>query len=305
MLKGIVLDQPNETPLFIKAKYLKPNQRSIPLHYMHDIKASLYTNKELPLDNSNGKLTLTQELVDTYLKKTELIPEYWDNEGKKLIGQVWEPNFHRGRRAFSFLAINSGMVSASVLKEQLAQSSMMMAAYYGNGAQNLEPLITDGKNHIVNTIDEMRDQQAMLTLHAHLMSKHRVNLKKEITDMDRDQTNQVISDPTELVFDQKETSREIKKGNLSVRGIMTGWCSKLGVCQSNLMLMFRDCKECSDANHELDRIETNLQVLEDYIKERLEKGKSMYDPEILNTKERIDYLNEVKERELKNETYAK
>lgn len=299
LLEGIILEKPDDIPLFIKPSYIRVKRRSVPIHYNHDIKIEFRQNTELALDNSEGKLTLTQELVDTYLKRTELTPEYWDIDGYKHIGKQWSSNFHQGRRTYAFLAINSGMVTASVLKEQLAHTSMLMAAYYGNGASNLEPLITDGENNIVNTINDIRDEQAMLTLHAHIMAGGRVDLKKEITDMDRDETDQIISDPSKLVYEMEDTRQAIKKGNASVRNILTGWCDKVGPCQSNLMLMFSDCEECEHRNDELDRIEMNLGVLERYIEERIADGKDINDLEIIDAQKKRDYLKRVKEKKLK------
>jgi len=305
ILDGLTLDNPENIPLFIKPKYTREKERKADLHYVHNLRMYFRTQVELPLDNSAGQLILTQEYVETYLKTTELRPDYWDGPGTELIGQVWRPNFHQGRRTFSFLAINSGMVTASVLKEQLAQTSMMMAAYYGNGAANLDPLITNESYHIAKEIENMRDEQAMITLHTLILSGKKIDLKKEITDMDRDENDVIMRDATELVFDEKQTKRDIRKGNISIRGILTGWCSKLGVCQSNLMLMFSDCDECDYANHDIERINTNARVLETYVKERLEKGKTENDLEILDAKNKINFLNRVKNKKMKEKDDAR
>ena len=208
-------------------------------------------------------------------------------------------NTHQGRRTYAYLAINSGLVTASVLKEQLAQSSMLSAAYYGNGASNLEPLVTDGKGHITDTIEEMRDEQATLTLHTYMMRGGRVDLKKEVTDMDRDENRKDVDNPTTFVFDWKATQRDVKKGNISVMGTLTGWCDKLGPCMSNFFLMFTDCEECLNSHPELEGIEENLEVIDEYITKNINEGCSDKDLVIIEARGMQFYLIRQKEKLLK------
>ena len=162
MVDGMSLSEPKQIPLFLKTfVFSNYNTRQNGLHYNVKLINALHNYHGLQLDES--KLILTQDMMDEFLKKTHR-PGRWDNEDKLKVGEPWYFTWHQYRRTFAFLAINSGMVSLSSLKRQLAHGLMETSAYYSHGAINIEPLITDGKNHIAKEIEEQREEQAAIAL---------------------------------------------------------------------------------------------------------------------------------------------
>jgi len=269
LLEGINLQKPDEKPLFVGSSYTDPQKRNISLHYNHKVVPSLSSNDELPLNNDNGQLTLTQDMMDNFLKKIDQ-PGRWDNDTRIVVGEQWRPTTHQNRRTFALLAINSGLVSYASLKGQLAQTSMLMAAYYGNGATNIDPIITDG-DHVVDDIQKQREEQATLAVCLHLINGT-MNIKKEVSEWENDEMEKDISDPVNFIEEYNNTLKEIQKGNLSARPTPIGWCKLIGRCDSFLTFTFLACGDCDSAVRDEDRINNSIEMTDSFILDLIKEG---------------------------------
>lgn len=262
LLVGIKLQRPNERPLFVGSSYADYQKRQIALHYNHKIVPDL-RNDELPLDNSKGQLTLTQNMMDNFLKKIDR-PERWDNDPRVVVGEQWKPNTHQNRRTFALLAINSGFVSYASLKGQLAQLSMLTAAYYANGATNIAPIITDGGGHITDEIQKQLEEQATQAVCMQLMSGV-MNMDKEESEWEKDELRNEVCDPADYIRLHSTTEKEIRKGNIAARSTPTGWCTLVGRCDSFLTFTFINCGDCDHSKPDLVRINRSIEATDSLI----------------------------------------
>jgi len=297
MLNELPISDTKNIPLFIKTSaFSKRITRNKDLVYNINLVNNLIIKGKPFVDES--KLILTQEMMDSFLKITHL-PGRWDKEEKLKVGKSWKFSWHQYRRTFAFLAINSGLVSLSALQQQLAHTLQSISAYYSNGALNIEPLITDGKNHITNEIDEQRREQAAIALTIDVLTNKKFtttalnNWAEKLIDKN-------IADPEEFATQAiMDTKKEIKQGNLYLKETPIGKCTRPDACDSFLTFTFMDCGECDYSDPDENKIDRSIGISELSILDLINNGFSEDSYEVKTQKKELSYFK-AKKNEMKN-----
>jgi hypothetical protein len=297
MLYELPISNTKKIPLFIRTSAFSSRKiRNKDLVYNIDLINKLTIKGEAFIDES--QLILTQDMMDNFLKKTHL-PGRWDKEKRLKVGKPWKFSWHQYRRTFAFLAINSGLVSLSALQQQLTHSLQSISAYYSNGALNIEPLITDGKNHITKEIDEQRREQAAIALTMDVLANKNFttiainNWAKKLIDIHRSNPQEFAS---QAIID---TKKEIKKGNLYVKETPIGKCTSPDACDSFLTFTFMDCGSCDYSNPDESKINRSIDITELSIIDLINQGFPEDSYEVRTQKKELSYF-EAQKNKIKN-----
>jgi len=294
MINGLPISDTKNIPLLIKVSTFanRRNMQNTDIIYNISLINSLSMRYEFELDKST--LILTQNMMDNFLKKTHRVGR-WTNEERWKVGKTWIFTWHQYRRSYAFYAINSGLVSISTLKRQLAHTLQSTAAYYSNGAVNIEPLVTNGKNHIKREIDEMRQEQTAIALTYHVLTNKAHTsevLDKWARDMiephenQEDFINQAIS----------KVKKEIKKGHMYAKNTPLGLCTKGDDCDAYFTFSFMECAECEHSERIKDKIDRSIEVTSLSIVELAEMGYADDSIEMKTQYKELEFFKEQKKK---------
>lgn len=288
LTEGMILSEPNEMPLFVTSYAIRQGYRQGQIVYNKTIIPKLIVDRELPLDQD--KLILTQPMMDNFLKVTHL-PGRWEEEDEIFkVGKPWKFNWHQHRRMFAFLSVNSGLVPIPALQRQLAHSLQSVSAYYAGGALNLEPLITDGINHITKEIIKERDLQAAIAL-TYYISKNKARTNAAMDAWAKKMTEKDIT-IEEKVVTIKQLTKEVHKGNYHIKGTPVGSCIKPDACDSYLTFSFMDCGDCEHSIKDVSRINNSIATTEQSIEKLNNMGYKEESYEMEAQKKELEYFKQ-------------
>lgn len=229
-----------ELPLLLNRRYINvgntytPNKYSSLVARLNDHHGYLVRWLDL------SKITIMREDID-FLKKIEPTRD-WENSKNFKLNQTWKITNHQLRRSLAFYVAQSGVVSATSLKNQMKHVNLEMSLYYANGSGLDNEFINS--NHIKTVINKNRPLANSIAYMDNLIlnnekihGAHGVKVERIKKDLTEDQ----------IVLRREDLFKDFLNGHISYDETPLGACTSREPCNQKAMSCIFSCISCKDA----------------------------------------------------------